>query len=131
MATIPSSHADLLTKPNFAHVATHNPDGSIQVSPVWIDFDGTYVIINTAEGRAKTRNMDGNLQVSLSVHDQENPYRYLQVRGHVAERTNEGAEEHIDFLAKKYTGADVYGDHSPERRRVIFKVAVDKTQTMG
>jgi PPOX class probable F420-dependent enzyme len=131
MEQVPASHADILTGKNFAHVATLMPDGTPQVTPVWIDFDGQHVIINTAEGRQKARNMDRDARVSLSVTDSANPYRYIQVRGQVVARTNDGAEEHIDKLAKRYMGVDVYPDHSPKQPRVIYKVSTEHVQTMG
>ena len=131
MEQVPSSHSDILTGKNFAHVATLMPDGTPQVTPVWVDFDGRHVIINTAEGRQKTRNMDRDQRVSLSVADSENPYRYIQVRGKVVERTNEGADQHIDALAKRYMGVDVYPGHDPKEPRVIYKISTDHVQTMG
>jgi predicted pyridoxine 5'-phosphate oxidase superfamily flavin-nucleotide-binding protein len=75
-SVIPSSHADLFKKKAFAHLATLMPDGQPQVTPVWVDYDGHHVIINTAQGRQKDKN--------LSIIDPENPYRYLEVRGRVA-----------------------------------------------
>jgi PPOX class probable F420-dependent enzyme len=96
MASIPESHRDILTGPNFAHVATLMPDGAPQVTPVWVDLEGDTVVLNTAAGRQKARNLDRDGRVALSVHDQKNPYRYIQVRGKVVETTREGAEDHID-----------------------------------
>lgn len=130
-ARIPDSHKDILLGKNFAHVATLMPGGGPQVTPVWVDFDGECVVFNTAEGRQKTRNLDRDPRVAISVHDQERPYRYLQVRGRVIERTTQGAEDHIDKMAKKYMGADTYPDHSPLRPRVIYRVRPDHVQTMG
>ena len=129
--SIPSSHADLLQGKNFAHVVTLMPDGTPQTTPVWIDFDGTNIIFNTAEGRQKTRNLDRDPRVALSVLDMANPYRYLQVRGRIVEKTTEGAEDHIDVLAKRYLGLDVYPDHNPAAPRVIYKIQPEQVQTMG
>lgn len=129
--SIPSSHADILTGKNFAHLATHMKDGDIQVTPVWIDFDGTHILVNTAEGRVKTRNMDRDPRVALSVADHDNPYRYIQVRGRVVERTHEGADAHIDRLAKRYLGLDTYPMRGTGEVRVIYKIAPESVQTMG
>ena len=120
---IPQSHVPLLTeKKAFAHLATLMPDGSPQVTPVWVDFDGRHVLVNSARGRVKDKNMELNRDVALSVQDPENPYRYLGVRGKVVEITEQGADEHIDKLAKKYLGRDSYpGRRSGEVRR-IYKI---------
>lgn len=131
MAEVPATHRDILTGKNFAHVATLMPDGTPQVTPVWVDFDGQHVLVNTAEGRQKTRNLDRNGHVAISVADQENPYKYVQIRGHVVERTHEGAEQHIDALAKRYMGVDIYPAHDPNAPRVLYKIAIDRVQTMG
>ena len=88
----------LLEAPNFANLATLMPDGSPQVTPVWVDFDGTHVLVNTAEGRQKPRNVRHDPRVAVSVFNHENPYSYAEVRGRVVEITAEGAEEHIDAL---------------------------------
>src|SRR5919205_928630 len=81
-----------LAKKAFAHLATVGPDGRPQVTPVWADFDGTYIRINTARGRVKDRNLKANPNVALSLQDPDNPYRYVQVRGRVAEMTEQGAD---------------------------------------
>ena len=108
MATIPASHADLLTKPAFANLATLNPDGSPQVTPVWVDFDGSHVIVNTARGRVKAKNLAREPRVALSIADPANPYRYLGIQGRVVEMTEKGGDAHIDKMAKKYLGKDSY-----------------------
>jgi PPOX class probable F420-dependent enzyme len=116
---------------NFAHLATVMPDGSPQVSVVWIDVDGDAILVNSAEGRTKTRNIERDPRVALSVYDQENPYRQLMVRGRVVDATHEGAKEHIDALAKKYLGTDVYPWHRPDQQRVIFRIEIDAIARMG
>jgi PPOX class probable F420-dependent enzyme len=131
MASIPQSHADLLSKPAIASFATINPDGSPQVTPVWNDFDGTNILINTARGRKKTRNLDGNKRVALAIFDPQNPYRYLGIQGHVVEMTENGADAHIDKMAKKYLGKDKYPYRQPGEVRVIIKIAPDKVHTVG
>lgn len=131
MATIPQSHAGILKGKNFAHLATHMKDGTIQVTPVWIDYDGEHVLVNTADGRVKANNMDRNPDVALSVMDSENPYRYVQVRGKVVEKTFSGADVHIDALAKRYLGLDTYPMRTADEQRVIYKIAAERVQTMG
>lgn len=130
-AVIPDSHKDILLGKNFAHVATLMPDGSPQVTPVWVDFDGGLVVFNTAEGRQKPRNLDRDGRVAISVIDHENPYRYIQIRGVVAEKTTSGADEHIDRMAKKYMGLDRYPYRNPAEQRVIYVVRPLRVQTMG
>ena len=127
----PDSHNDLLQKKAFANLATVNPDGSPQVTPVWFDVDGEDIRINTARGRVKDRNLRRNAAVALAVMDPDNPYRYVQVRGRVSEVTESGADAHIDSLAKKYMGVDKYPYRRPGEVRVIFKIRPERVQTMG
>ncbi|MDZ7727142.1 MAG: PPOX class F420-dependent oxidoreductase [Dehalococcoidia bacterium] len=131
MTAIPDSHRDLLTGTNFAHVATIQPGGEPQVSPVWIDLDGDEVVFNTALDRRKARNLDRDPRVALSVHDQQNPYRYIQVRGRVVGKTTDGADDHIDALAKRYLGVDRYPGHEEGVTRVIYRIQPERVQTMG
>jgi PPOX class probable F420-dependent enzyme len=107
------------------------PGGQPQVTPVWCDFDGTHVIVNTAKGRQKDRNMRANPHVSLAIIDPDNPYRYLEVRGHVAEITENGADAHIDRMAKKYLGADKYPYRQPGEVRVLYKIEPERFSAMG
>jgi len=130
MATIPVTHADLLReKPAFAQLATLNADGSPQVTPVWVDFDGANILVNTARGRVKTKNLAREPRVALSISDPENPYRYLGVQGRVTEMTETGADAHIDKMAKKYLGKDKYPFRAPGEVRVLVKIAPDKVHT--
>ena len=129
--TIPESYRDLFTKRAFAHLGTVMADGSPQVTPVWCDLDGGFIRINTAKGRVKDKNMRRNRKVALTVTDPDNSYRYLAVRGEVAEITEQGADAHIDLLAKKYLGKDKYPFRQPGEVRVIFKVRPEKVSTMG
>jgi PPOX class probable F420-dependent enzyme len=131
MAAIPQSYRDLFDKKAFAHIATVGRDGTPQVTPVWIDYDGTHIRFNTARGRVKTRNLERNPTVAMSVQDPDNPYRYVQVRGRVVEMTESGADAHIDALAKKYLGQDRYPHRRPDEVRVTVKVAPEKIQSMG
>jgi len=121
----------LLQGKNFASLATTMTDGSPQASIVWIDVDDDTVLVNTAEGRTKTENMRRDPRVAICLFDGDDPYLQLMVRGHVTDFVHEGADAHIDFLAKKYTGADVYGDHRPDQQRVIVRIAVDGVACMG
>jgi PPOX class probable F420-dependent enzyme len=131
MATIPASHADLLKKPAFANLATLNADGSPQVTPVWVDFDGKHVLVNTARGRVKARNLAREPRVALSIADPENPYRYLGIQGRVVEMTEAGSDAHIDAMAKKYLGKDTYPFRAPGEVRVIVKIAPEKVHATG
>src|SRR6266481_2421565 len=110
---IPEKYSDLFNKRAFASLATLMPDGTPQVTPVWVDRDGKYVRFNSARGRQKDRNIRRDPHVALSISDPDNPYRYVQVRGKVIEITEQGADEHIDHLAKKYLGVDKYPNRRP------------------
>ncbi|MHA1954717.1 MAG: PPOX class F420-dependent oxidoreductase, partial [Candidatus Heimdallarchaeaceae archaeon] len=129
---IPEEYEDLLINPNFAHVATVNPDGSPQVTPVWIDYDKNRneVIVNTALGRKKSRNMKIGSYVALSIQDQEKSYRYIGIQGDVIEVTEEGARDHIDKLAMKYLGKSEYPFYSGETR-LLVKIRPKYVHTMG
>ena len=127
MATqIPESHRDLLEKPVVVGLVTVMPDGQPQATPVWCDFDGQNIIVNTARGRQKDRNMRQNRQVTVLAIDPQNPYRYLEVRGQVVEETEEGGLDVINRLSEKYTGQRDYYAGMPERRekerRVTYKI---------
>ena len=115
----------ILEAPNFASVATLMPDGSPQVSTVWIDLDSDDVLVNTAEGRVKADNLRRDGRVAISVFDQQDPYEQVVLRGTVVDITTDGADDHIDFLAKKYTGAETYPWRDPGEQRVIVRVRPD------
>ena len=130
-AQIPESHRDLLAneKQAFGYLATIMPDGSPQVTPVWFDMVGDRIRINTARGRIKERNLrERPSQVAFLVVDPEDPYRYLQIRGHVAEIVEEGALEHIDALADKYTGPLEFRGYA-RKGRVTFLIEPDSVST--
>ena len=120
----------LFEEANFAHLATLMPDGSPQVTPVWVDFDGRYILVNTAEGRQKPRNIRGDPRVAIDVIRQGSEYAHASVRGRVVEITSEGAEEHIDRLAKKYLGRDKYPFRQASERRIILKIAPEHVSSM-
>jgi len=123
---IPENYLDLFEKKSFAHLATLMPDGSPQVTPVWIDYDGEYLLVNSEEGRQKVRNMERNPSVAVSIQDPDDPYRYLQVRGKVVEITKSGADDHIDALARHYMDVEEYPYHNPDKDRIIFKISPDR-----
>ena len=116
---------ELLKGKNFCNVATLRNDGSVQVAPVWVDVQDGLAVVNSAEGRAWPRNLERDPRVTLSVQNAENPYEYVEIRGRVAERTHEGADEHINSLAKKYLGVDEYPYRQPGEQRVIIRVEPD------
>ena len=128
---IPDAFKDILQKRGYAHLATLMKDGSPQVTPVWYDFDGIHIRINTAKGRLKDKNMRRDKQVALSIQDPDNPYRYLAIRGDIDEITENGADAHIDSLAKKYLGKDRYPFRAPDEVRVIYKIRPQKVSTSG
>ena len=128
---IPASHRDIIEKANFAHVATLMKDGSPQVTPVWIDIDGEKILFNTAEGRQKDRNLKRDARVALSVHDNANPYRYIQIRGKVTGHTTDDADAHIDKMAKKYLNLESYPYRNPAEQRVIYTIQADQVQVSG
>jgi PPOX class probable F420-dependent enzyme len=129
MAAIPDNFADLFQKKAFAQLATLMRDGSPQVTPVWCDYDGTHVVINSAKGRTKDLNMRRNPNVAISIQDPENAYRHLSLQGKVVEITEQGADAHIDKLSKKYTGKDVYPGRRPGEVRVIYRILPEKIFT--
>lgn len=130
-APIPEKYLDLFQKKAFANLATLMEDGTPQVTPVWCDFDGKNVLVNTAKGRVKDRNMQRDPRVSLSIMDPDNPYRYVEVRGRVSGSTQQGADDHIDKMAKKYLGVDKYPYRSAGEVRVIYKIQPEKISSMG
>ncbi len=130
-SVIPEAYADLFEKKGFAHLATLMPDGRPQVTPVWCEFADGCVVINSARGRRKDLNMRADPRVALSIQDPDNPYRYLEVRGQVVEITEEGADAHIDKLAKKYLGVDTYPYRTPDEVRVIYRIEPARTSSFG
>jgi PPOX class probable F420-dependent enzyme len=128
---IPAKYRDLFNKKAFASLTTLMPDGSPQTTPVWVDADGDYVIFNSAKGRQKDRNVRRDPRVAMAIIDPDNPYRYLEIRGKVAEITEQGADSHIDKMAKKYLGQDKYPYRQPGEVRVLYKIRPEHTSTMG
>jgi PPOX class probable F420-dependent enzyme len=122
-ATLSERQAELLWSENIAIVATVRQDGTPQLTPTWIDYDGEHVLFNTAEGRAKPRNLRQNPHVSVCVVDCEDPYNWVSITG-AAELTHEGAKEHIDKLSRKYTGDDY--PLKPDEERVVVKITPER-----
>ncbi|MGB8033926.1 MAG: PPOX class F420-dependent oxidoreductase [Nitrososphaeraceae archaeon] len=120
---------------NFGFLGTVNKDGSPQVTPTWIDIiekeenevgREEIILINTAMDRLKQKNVSRDPRVSISMVDEDNPYSMVTIKGRVVEQTTEGADEHIDKLAKRYLNADRYPAHSPSVKRIILKVKPEK-----
>jgi PPOX class probable F420-dependent enzyme len=132
MIAIPEKYLDLMQqKKAFASLATAMADGSPQVTPVWFDYKDGLVRVNSAKGRVKTRNMTVGAPVALAIIDPDDPYRYLQIRGRVGRVSEEGADRHIDSLAKKYLGQDKYPYAKPGEVRVIYEIDPVSASGMG
>jgi PPOX class probable F420-dependent enzyme len=133
MRALPDKVKKMLAKKSFGHLATLMPDGAPQVSAVWVDIDddGNTILVNSAEGRLKDKNMRADRRVALSIVDPDNPYESASIRGRIAEITTQGAEEHIDKMAKKYFGKDTYPFRQPSEKRVLYRIQPDKITTMG
>ena len=117
----------ILRGKNFAVLGTLNRDGSIQLTPVWVDVDGKNVFVNTAIGRVKERNIARDARVAISVPEWSNPYNYVSVQGTVERKiTGQEAEDHIDKMAKKYTGADKYSNRKPGEKRIMLVIRPDR-----
>ena len=117
---------ELISAKNLGSIATIMPDGSPHVVPVWIDLDGNDVLVNTAEGRQKLKNIRRDPRVAMDVVNLENPYEMVALRGRVVEVTHEGADAHIDKLAKKYLGRDTYPFRQPDEQRVIIRIEAER-----
>src|SRR5437868_8708228 len=124
-------YADLFSKKAFANLSTLMKDGSPQVTPVWFDYDGSHIRVNSAVGRVKDKNIRRDPRVSMAIQDPDNPYRYLEIRGKVVEITQQGADDHIDSLAQKYLGQAKYPHRQPGEVRVLYKIEPQKLSSMG
>ena len=132
MTKIPDAYLDVLQdKKAFANLATVMADGSPQVTPVWFDYRDGVIRVNSARGRVKSRNMKEGAPVALAIMDPDNPYRYIQIRGHVRRVVDNGADTHIDSLAKKYLGKDKYPYAQPGEQRVMFEIEPTSVQAMA
>ena len=130
---IPESHSDLLRNEvrAYAYLATIKGDGTPQVTPVWFNTNEDFILINSAKGRVKDRNMRQRSFIAVVIQDPNNPFRYLQVRGRIVEITEQGARQHINILAGKYTGKAEYKLNDPNEVRVIYMLRPEKAQVMG
>ena len=132
MAPIPDKYLDLMQqKKAFAELATVMPDGTPQVTPVWFDYAGGKVRVNTARGRVKARNLTPGAPVALAIVDPDNPYRYVQIRGRVASAQENGADAHLDSLAKKYLDKDKYPFRQPGEVRIMYDIEPLSVSGMG
>lgn len=131
MATVPDSHRDLLDRPILISLATVQPDGQPQVTPVWADYVDGRVRVNTAAGRQKHTNLLERPQATVMVVDPDNGQRYIEIRGRVAEASEEGADDVIDALAKQYLGVDTYPFRNPAETRVTFLIEPVHVSTQG
>jgi PPOX class probable F420-dependent enzyme len=124
-------YSDLFNKKAFANLSTLMKDGSPQVTPVWFDYDGSHIRVNSALGRVKDKNIRRDPRVSMAIQDPDNPYRYLEIRGKVVEITQQGADDHIDSLAQKYLGQAKYPYRQAGEVRVLYKIEPQKLSAMG
>ena len=132
MATIPEQYLDILQqKKAFAILATVKADGTPQATPVWFDYTGEVIRVNTAKGRVKARILKPGSPVALAILDPDNPYRYIQIRGRVRRILEEGADAHIDALAKKYLGKDKYPFRQPGEVRLMYEIEPAAISGMG
>jgi PPOX class probable F420-dependent enzyme len=130
-AAIPDSHVDLFSKKAFGSLATLNADGTPQVTPIWVDREGDFILFNSARGRRKDKNVRRDPRVAIAIADPDNPYRYMEIRGRVVEITEQGADDHINRLAKKYLGVDVYPYRQADEVRVKYKMQPEHVGISG
>ena len=127
---IPEQYLDLFQKKAFGYLGTLMPNGTPQVTPVWLDLQDGYVVINSVKGQQKDRNIRTRRRVALCVSDPEDPYRYVTIRGPVVEITEQGADEVISRLAAKYTG-DPHYQKRPGEVRVTYRIRPDHISVQG
>jgi PPOX class probable F420-dependent enzyme len=130
-AMIDGRAEELLKGKNFCHVATLRADGSVHGVPVWVDVQDGRPVLNTAEGRAWPRNLEHDPRVTLTVQNMENPYEYLAIRGLASAPSRDGADEHIDAMAKKYMGVEEYPLRQPGEQRIIIRVEPEYVHVWG
>ncbi|MCH7969895.1 MAG: PPOX class F420-dependent oxidoreductase [Chloroflexi bacterium] len=127
MAKLTDRQIEFLKEPYIAEFVTLMKDGSPHITPVWVDTDGEHILVNTAEGRVKIRNVRRDPRVAVGIYDPENSYtRVLNVRGRVVEITTDGAAENIDDLSEKYNGVRPYPNHNPDQPRLLLKILPDR-----
>jgi len=130
-AKIPEDYLDLFSKKAFGSFTTLMPDGSPQTTPVWVDLVDGKILVNSALGRQKDKNLRRDPRVAITLIDPDNPYRYLELRGRVSEITHEGADKHIDKMSKKYLEQEKYPYAQPGEKRVIYKIDVERASPHG
>ena len=130
-AKVPEDYMDLFHKKAFGSFTTLMPDGSPQTTPVWVDLVDGKVLVNSALGRQKDKNLRRDPRVAVTLIDPDNPYRYLELRGRVSEITHEGADKHIDKMAKKYLDQDKYPFAQEGEKRVIYKIDIERVSPHG
>ena len=128
MAAIEGRARELLEQPNFTHLSTIREDGTVHGVVVWQHVEGDRIALNSSEGRAWPANVRREPRVTITVHNNENPYEYVEVRGRIVEDTHDGAKEHIDALAKKYMDKDEYPFLQPGEQRIRFLVEPDRVR---
>jgi PPOX class probable F420-dependent enzyme len=122
---------ELLEAKNFCHVATIDSDGTPHVAVVWVDVNGSDVLLNGAEGREWPENLRRDPRVTLTVVNHENPYEYVSIDGRVVEMTHDGADEHIDRMSQKYFGKERYPYASPDETRLLIRIRPDRVSVRG
>lgn len=122
---LPDRLKELLDGPNFATLATLMPDGSPQATTMWVDREGDHILFNTAAGRVKPRNMDRDPRVAVSIFNADHPYEAFAIQGRVVDKRLDGADDHIDRLAHKYLGQEIYPWRAPGMVRITYVVEVD------
>ncbi len=122
--------AKLFLDANLGYIATIMSDNSPQITPVWIDLVDDVILVNTAQGRVKQKNVSRDPRVAISIVDKNNPYHMVTVRGKVIEQTDVGANIHIDKMAKKYLGVEKYPFARPGEKRILLKILPDKVHHM-
>ena len=130
-ATMSPGLQNLLREPAFCQIASLMPDGSPQITQVWVDTDGEHILVNTAEGRQKVRNVRRDPRVAVNVVDPANAWRLATIRGRVVDITTKGADALIDWLAQKYLGVDSYPFRTPEETRITLKIAPERISEIG
>ena len=131
MQSLPEAAATLLRGPAYGHVVTENEDGSPHVTMTWVDERDGELLLNTADGRRKVRNLRRNPDVVVSIQDPEEPQQYLLVTGRVVGMEEAGADEHIDRLAQIYLGTDEYPWHQPDETRLIVRITPERISGQG
>jgi PPOX class probable F420-dependent enzyme len=131
VAEIPAAYLDLFERPVVVSLGVRLPHGQLQVLPIWCDYDGTHIRVNTADTTARYRAWQQHPQATVLAVDPDNPFRYVEARGRVVQLTTEGANPHIDALSKKYLGEDTFPWHAPNVTRVICSIELERVTTSG